>query len=109
MYGYSGAIAQSSSARPALFGLISDPARPDSQVIIPVDPGWKRSRDVPDSFRLVLALGSPDGIRAVPELVDKARLQQARVTKDLRYQARKAVERFIQEVLDHPRKRTKVG
>jgi hypothetical protein len=24
--------------------LISDPARPDSQVLIPVDPGWKRNR-----------------------------------------------------------------
>jgi len=82
--------------------LISDPARPDSQVIIPVDPGWKRSRDVPDSFRFLLALGSPDGVKAVPDLVDKARLQQARVTKDLRDQARKAISRFIQEVLDHP-------
>jgi hypothetical protein len=86
--------------------LISDPARPDSQVLIPVDPGWKRSRDVPDSFRFLLALGSPDGVRAVPDLVDKARLQQARVTKDLRSQARKAVERFIQEVLDHPENRS---
>src|SRR5262249_25381528 len=27
--------------------LISDLARPDSQVIIPIDPGWKRSRDIP--------------------------------------------------------------
>jgi hypothetical protein len=27
--------------------LISDPARPDSQVIIKVDPGWKRSLSVP--------------------------------------------------------------
>jgi hypothetical protein len=33
--------------------LISDPARPDSQVVIPIDPGWKRSRDVPDSFRFL--------------------------------------------------------
>ncbi|MCY7392463.1 MAG: BREX-1 system adenine-specific DNA-methyltransferase PglX [Leptolyngbyaceae cyanobacterium CAN_BIN12] len=32
--------------------------------------------------------------------MDKARLQQARVTKDLRVQARQAVERFVQEVLD---------
>ena len=82
--------------------LISDPARPDSQVIIPIDPGWKRSRDVPDSFRLLLALASPDGVKAVPELVDKARLQQVRVTKELRQQARNAIGRFVQEVLDHP-------
>jgi hypothetical protein len=82
--------------------LISDPARPDSQVVFSLDPAWKGSRDVPDSFRLLLALATPDGVKAIPELVDKARLQQARVTKDLRDQARQAVQRFIQEVLDHP-------
>lgn len=82
--------------------LISDPARPDSTVTIPLDPGWKRSRDVPDSFRLLIALASPNGVTALPDLVDKARLQQARVTKELRKQAREAVEHFIQEILDHP-------
>ena len=30
--------------------LISDPARPDSEVVIPLDSAWKRNRDVPDSF-----------------------------------------------------------
>ena len=78
--------------------LISDPARPDSQVIFTLDPDWKRSREMPDSFRLLLALASPAGVKAIPELVDKARLQQARVTKDLRDQARQAIGRFIQEV-----------
>jgi hypothetical protein len=82
--------------------LISDPARPDSQVIFALDPNWKRSRDIPDSFRLLLALVTPKGVSAVPGLVDKARLQQARVTKDLRDQARQAIGRFVQEVLDHP-------
>lgn len=82
--------------------LISDPARPDSQVIFTLDPNWKRSREVPDSFRLILALASPAGVQKIPELVDKARLQQARVTKDLRDQAKQAIGRFIQEVLDHP-------
>ena len=82
--------------------LISDPARPDSQVIFSLDPGWKRSREVPDSFRLLLALITPAGVKAIPDLVDKARLQQARVTKDLRDQARQAIARFVQEVLDHP-------
>lgn len=85
--------------------LISDPARPDSTVTISLDPGWKRSRDVPDSFRFLLALTSPAGVQALPELVDKARLQQARVTKELRVQARRAVERFIQEIIDHPANR----
>ncbi len=82
--------------------LISDLARPDSTVTIPIDPGWKRSRDVPDSFRLLAALASPKGVAALPDLVEKARLQQARVTKELRKQAREAVEHFVQEILDHP-------
>jgi hypothetical protein len=89
--------------------LISDPARPDSQVIIPVDPHWKRSRTVPDSYRLLLALATPAGILALPDLVDKARLQQARVTKELRIQARQAVERFVQEILDHPANEVEVS
>ncbi len=82
--------------------LISDPARPDSQVTIAIDPHWKRSRNVPASYLLVLALASPSGVKALTSLVDKARLQQARVTKDLRVQARQAVEQFVQEVLDRP-------
>jgi hypothetical protein len=88
-----------------LLVLISDPARPDSTITIPLDPGWKRSRDVPDSFRLLIALASPEGVAALPDLVEKARLQQTRVTKELRKQAREAVERFIQEILDHPANR----
>ena len=80
--------------------LISDPARPDSQIEIPIDPGWKRSREVPDSYRLLIALCSPEGLKALPEIIDKARLQQTKVTKELRVQARQAVERFVQEILD---------
>lgn len=82
--------------------IISDPARVDSQVAISVDPHWKRSRDLPDSVRLLIALASPAGVKALPELIDKARLQQAKVTKDLREQARSAIREFIQELLDHP-------
>ncbi|MBD2694251.1 hypothetical protein [Anabaena catenula] len=82
--------------------LISDPARPDSQITIAIDPYWKRNRNLPDSFLLLLALASPSGVKALPDLVEKARLQQARVTKELRVQARRAVESFIQEILDHP-------
>jgi hypothetical protein len=85
-----------------LRALLCDPARPDSQVSIPVDPHWKRNRDVPDSYRLLVALASPAGVQAVPDLIEKARLQQTRVTRELRRQAREAVERFVQEVLDHP-------
>ena len=81
--------------------LISEPARIDSTITFSLDPNWKRSRTVPDSFRFFLALCSPDGVAALPDLIDKARLQQTRVTKELRVQARQAVERFVQEVLDH--------
>ena len=89
--------------------ILSDPARPDSQISIPIDPHWKRSRDVPDTYRLLVALASPAGIQAVPELVDKARLQQTRVTSELRLQARQAIERFVQEVLDHPDNRERLA
>jgi CheY-like chemotaxis protein len=82
--------------------LISEPARVDSQVAISIDPHWKRSRDLPDSVRLLIALASPAGVKALPELINKARLQQAKVTKDLREQARHAIREFIQELLDHP-------
>lgn len=85
--------------------LISEPARIDSTITFSIDPNWKRSRSVPDSYRFFLAMCSPNGVAALPDLIDKARLQQARVTKELRVQARQAVERFIQEVLDHPANR----
>ncbi|MFZ4438832.1 MAG: Eco57I restriction-modification methylase domain-containing protein [Syntrophales bacterium] len=82
--------------------IICDPARLDSHVSIALDGSWKRTREIPDSLRLFVALAKPDGVRALPELIEKARLQQAKVTKDLRSQARLAVEEFIQAVIDHP-------
>lgn len=82
--------------------LISDPARTDSQIEIPVESHWKRSRDVPDSYRLILALCSPGGVKALPDLIEKARLKQTGVTRELRTQARQAVELFAQDLLDHP-------
>jgi len=80
--------------------LISDSVRPDSQVCISVDPDWKNSREVPDSFRFLLALCSPKGIEALPDIIDKARLKQATVTKELRIQARQAIEHFVQQILN---------
>ena len=64
---------------------------------------------MPDTYRLLVALASPAGVQAVPELVDKARLQQTRVTSELRLQARQAIERFVQEVLDHPDNRERLA
>lgn len=85
--------------------LLCDPARPDSHVSIPLTgtQGWSACRYVPDSFRLVMALAAPAGVRAIPELLEAARLRQARVTKDLRHQARAAIEGFLQSALDDTR------
>jgi hypothetical protein len=84
--------------------LVSDPARPDSQISIRLDRtnGWRGARSVPDSYRLVLALGSPAGVAKLSDLTEAARLSQTKVTEKLREQARLAVEGFVQEVLDHP-------
>jgi hypothetical protein len=91
--------------------LLCDPARPNSHVAIRLDraSGWRGSRNVPDSFRLLLALASPNGIGAVPEIVDAARLGQAEVTETLRKHARVAVEAFIQELIDRPENRVKLS
>lgn len=91
--------------------LICDPARPDSHIVIRLDRGeggWRSARDFPDSFRLLLALASPKGIAKVPDLTEKARLSQTEVTKTLRLQAQKAVEGFVQGILDHPKNREKL-
>ena len=85
--------------------LYTDGIRPETHVVVAIDPEWKRRREPPDSFRLVLALASPAGVRALPEIVEAARLQQTRVTTELRKQARTAAERFIQGLLDEPANR----
>ncbi len=84
--------------------LLSDPARPDSHIAIPLNGsvGWRAQNLAPDSYRLLQAIATPHGIAALPEVLDAARLSQTRVTKDLRLQARSAVEGFLQAVLDHP-------
>jgi hypothetical protein len=84
--------------------LFCDPSRPDSHIAISLagTGGWRARSLAPDSYRLVLALATPNGIAALPELLDAARLSQTRVTKDLRVQARGAIEGFLQAVLDDP-------
>lgn len=88
--------------------LLCDPARPDSHIAIRLDRsgGWRAARSVPDSFRLLLALASPEGVVTLPELTEAARLAQSTVTKKLRLQARQAIEGFLQELLDHPENQT---
>ncbi|MBV9248621.1 MAG: hypothetical protein JO227_05165 [Acetobacteraceae bacterium] len=84
--------------------LLCDPARPDSRLEIALagERGWRMQALAPDSYRLLLSLVTPAGLRALPEILEAARHSQARVTKDLRVQARAAVEGFLQGVLDHP-------
>jgi hypothetical protein len=81
--------------------LLCDPARGGSYVIVPLlgNDGWRSRNTAPDSYRLILALGSPKGIAALPAIIEAARFSQARVTKDLRIQARQAIEGFVQGVL----------
>jgi hypothetical protein len=84
--------------------LLCDPARPDSHIAIRLDRsgGWRAAFNLPDSYRLLLALASPAGVAALPDLAEAARLAQNTVTKKLRLQARRAIEGFVQEILDHP-------
>lgn len=85
--------------------LLCDPTRDESTIVVRLDRsgGWAGARELPDSFRLVWALASSAGIGHLPELVETARLGQTRVTAELRKQARRAVEGFVQAVLDHPK------
>lgn len=85
----------------ALRLLFCDPARPNSHFEIRL-PTWRNAPKPPDAFRLLLALATPQGIAVLPEILEAARLSQARVTKDLRIHARAAIEGFLQNLLDLP-------
>ena len=84
--------------------LLCDPSRADSHVTIALGgaAGWRARAFAPDSYRVLLALAGPKGIAGLPTVLEAARLSQTRVTKELRVQARAAVECFVQAVLDHP-------
>lgn len=83
--------------------IIAEPSKNDSQLIINIDTEWKKSRDISDSFKLAAALLSPAGIKLLPELLDKARLKQSTITKELRIQARQAIDGFINDVFSDPK------
>jgi hypothetical protein len=78
--------------------LLCDPAEPDSHLSIPLS-AWDSPRP-PDTARVLAALAGPAGVAALPAVLDAARLSQARITKELRVQARCAIEGFLQAVLD---------
>ncbi|HQT75441.1 MAG: hypothetical protein B7Z80_00190 [Rhodospirillales bacterium 20-64-7] len=74
--------------------VLCDPVRADSHVSI--DIGDWRSRPLPpDSFRILMNLTGAEVLPNLPTLLDAARLHQARVTKDLRRQAKEAITGFI--------------
>lgn len=81
--------------------ILSEASRASSTVDVSLGL-WKNFTpgDPPDAFRLLVGLGSPAGVKKLPDLIDKARLNQGKVTKDLRTQARAAVEGFVQGLLD---------
>jgi hypothetical protein len=79
--------------------LLSDPSRSDSHLTIGLG-GWRRSPLPPDSFRVVKALLSVDGLPRLPGVLEAARLHQARVTTELRRQAREAIVGFINALPD---------
>lgn len=86
--------------------LFCDPARRESHISVRLDRaagGWRGARAMPVSYVLLLALCGPPGVAKIPDLVERARVAQTRVTAELRKQARSAVQAFVQEVLDDPR------
>lgn len=88
--------------------LICDPARPDSFLEFDLT-AWAGCRELPDSYLLLLALASPAGAKAVPDIVEEARLKQNKVTKELRHQARLAVEEFVQSIIDNDANRARLS
>ena len=78
--------------------LLCDPAEADSHVSFSLS-GWDTAHP-PDTALMLTALAGPAGLAALPAVLEAARLNQARITKELRGQARGAIEGFLQAVLD---------
>jgi hypothetical protein len=74
--------------------LLCDPSRADSHLSVPVS-GWRKRPLPPDSFRVLIALAGARGLPRLPNVLEAARLHQAKVTVALRRQAREAITGFI--------------
>lgn len=74
--------------------LLCDDARTDSHVTVDIA-AWPQLPLPPDSFRLLMRLASADGVPDLSGLLEAARLHQAKVTRNLRAQAKEAIVRFI--------------
>ncbi len=81
--------------------MLFDADRQDSGINIDLA-SWREREAAPNSFRLLAALAGPRGIRALPEILQAGRLNQARVTASLRDQARSALEGFLNGILSQP-------
>jgi len=79
--------------------LLCDPARADSHLSVPVS-DWRQKPLPPDSFRVLLALAGAMGLPRLPDVLEAARLHQAKVTTELRRQARDAITGFINALPD---------
>jgi hypothetical protein len=79
--------------------LLCDPSRADSHLSIPIS-DWRQRPQPPDSFRVLLALAGAQGLPRLPAVLEAARLHQAKVTTDLRRQAREAITGFINALPD---------
>jgi hypothetical protein len=79
--------------------LLCDKMRIDSHLSMPIG-DWRQSALPPDSFRVLLALAGAEGLPRLPDVLEAARLHQAKVTTELRRQAREAITGFINALPD---------
>jgi hypothetical protein len=74
--------------------LVCDKSRADSHLSVPVGE-WRHHPLPPDSFRVILALAGAQGLPRLSAVLESARLHQAKVTAELRDQAKQAITGFI--------------
>jgi hypothetical protein len=79
--------------------LLCDKMRMDSHLSIPIG-DWRQSQQPTDSFRVLLMLAGAQGLLRLPQVLEAARLHQAKVTSELRRQAREAITGFINALPD---------
>ncbi|HEY4174656.1 MAG TPA: hypothetical protein VGM42_16620 [Rhodopila sp.] len=79
--------------------LLCDPSRADSHLSIPVS-DWRRRPLPPDSFRVLVTLVGTRGLARLSGVLEAARLHQAKVTTELRRQAKEAITGFINAMPD---------
>ncbi|HEY0185694.1 MAG TPA: hypothetical protein VGC09_23065 [Rhodopila sp.] len=79
--------------------LLCDPSRADSHLSVSMA-GWRQRSLPPDSFRILMMLAGAHGLPRLAVVLEAARLHQAKVTTELRRQAREAIVGFINALPD---------